>query len=159
MKRAATILSAIFVLLPCGLHADSPRPPTIQVTSLGDARSLDETQQGRVKFWLQQLMISALYRTAVQESSLDEWKRALSAPSRIQCRYASEVTLAIPQKPALVFSEVLLPSHGGSYPAYIFVRRDETVFRLAHYDPWVLYKLGSESGVPLGLATVERTLF
>ena len=108
-----------------------------------------------------QLALSALYRDVVQDSSTEEWQKALASPSRIHCWYDTTAMLALPERRTLVFDEILLPLSGDRYPAYLYVRRGEHVLRLAKYDPWVLHKLVSESGLSLypQLANVERGLF
>ncbi len=120
-----------------------------------------EAEQLSIRFWLQQLMLSALHRDVVQESTAAEWEQKLSAPSRIYCRYSTPATLAIPERRTLVIDEVLLPLPTQRYPDFIFVKQGQRVLRLSKHDPWVLHKLVSVSGFSLynSLATVERTLF
>jgi hypothetical protein len=135
--------------------------PTLQVFSDNQVISIGAGKDRGITFWLQQLMLSALYRNVVQDSAVQEWQRNLSAPTRIHCRYSSLATLAIPERPTLSFDEVLLPMPSEGYPEYIFIKRGSHVLRLAKYDPWVLYKLDSESGLSRyeGLSTVERGQF
>jgi hypothetical protein len=139
-----------------------PQQGIFEVTYSGRTQSLDEATQLSAKFWLQQLMLSALYRDVVQDSSLDEWQQQSKAQSRIYCRYSSQATLAIPERRTLNFDEVLLPLPSGEYPAFVFVRHGRSVLRLAKYDPWVFHKLVSEAALP-GYeslsAGVERALF
>jgi hypothetical protein len=123
--------------------------------------SFDPQKELALKFWLQQLMLSTLYRNVVQDSSLDEWQRNISAPTRIHAHYPKVVFLAIPERPVLSFDEALLPLSSDGYPAYIFIKHGKRVQRLAKYDPWVLHKLVSEANLPLyeKLSAVERGLF
>lgn len=55
----------------------------LEVVSSGRVLSLDDEHKERVKFWLQQLMLSALYRDVIQDSSLEEWQPGLASQSRI----------------------------------------------------------------------------
>jgi len=161
--RKSSLIAVVVMALAGQVFAEEspPSPPTLEVVSENQAISLGEQKQRSITFWLQQLMLSALYRNVVQDSSLQEWQRNLSTPTRIHCRYSSLATLAIPERQTLSFDEALLPIPSDGYPPYIFIKRGPNVLRLAKYDPWVLYKLDSESG--LGrygkLSTVERALF
>jgi hypothetical protein len=162
MKVLSLIIGAVttFALQACS--EDSLHPPaTLEVTNAGHVQSLDASKQDLVRFWFQQLMLSALYRDVVQDSSPDEWQKRLSSQSRIYCHYSSVATLAIPERRTLTFDEALLPLPSEDYPDYIFIKRGEHVVRLAKYDPWVLHKLVAESGFSLyeRLSTVERGLF
>jgi hypothetical protein len=145
-----------------GLAAFSqPQGTVFEVTYSGQTLSLDEPTLLSAKFWLQQLMLSALYRDVVQDSSLDEWQQQMKVQTRVYCRYSSQATLAIPERRTLVFDEVLLPLPSGGYPSYVFVRQGRSVLRLAKYDPWVFHKLVSEAALPgyESLSRVERALF
>jgi hypothetical protein len=141
--------------------AANPVAATLEITSAQRPVPLDESKQLLVKFWFQQLMLSALYRDVVQQSSLDEWQQRLSSQSHLHCRYSAVAILAIPERRTLTFDEALLPLSPEHYPDYIFIKRGQQVLRLAKYDPWVLHKLMSESGLPFyaSLSKVERGLF
>ena len=105
--------------------------------------------------------MSAVYRFAPQDSSLEEWQKQASSPSRIHCRYASAVSIALPETRSLTFNEALVPLPSDSYPDYILIKEGQRVWQLAKYDPWVVRKLVSESGFSLydHLPPVERRLF
>jgi hypothetical protein len=162
MKSRIVGLLAVIVFAGPVLGQAAQEVSGIEVYKAGEAVSLDAQKQPMLQFWLQQLMLSALYRNAIQDSSLDEWQRRLSVPTRIHCRYQSAVALAIPERPTLSFEEALLPLPSAEYPDFIFVKRGARVQRLAKYNPWVLRKLVSEANLlPLyeDLSQVERTLF
>ena len=134
---------------------------TVEITSEGKTQSLTDARQEAVKFWLQELMLSAVYHDVVQSSSAEEWDRGLHSESKIDCHYTAVVTLAMPERPEVSFDEVLLPMPSDHYPDYIYVKRGREFRRLAKYDPWVLHKLTIEAGVALYplLNSVERGLF
>lgn len=133
----------------------------LSIAAAGRVSQVDEAKELSTKFWLQQLMLTALYRNVVQDASMEEWQRGLAAPFQIQCRYATPATLALPERQVMVFEEVLLPLPEERYPPYIFIRQGSRVLRLAKYDPWVLHKLVSVAGLSLypALANIERDLF
>lgn len=163
MKTVFAFAVASLVLATSVLGQGLPKPtPAFEVSRDGARQTLDEPGELKVKFWLQQLMLSALYRDVILDSSAEEWQRLLASPSRIHWRFPSTATLAIPERKVLTFDEVLLPiPQGRSYPMDIFVRSGERVLRLAKYDPWVLQKLLCESGLPPieSLSKIERALF
>ena len=161
MKRQAIILIAVLGLAGQAFAQESQHSPVLEVVSTNKLMSFDATKELSLKFWLQQLMLSALYRNVVQDSSMDEWQAQLSTPTRLRCRYPSVATLAIPERQALNFEEALLPLPSDRYPEHIFIKRGQRIQRLAKYDPWVLHKLVSDAGISLyeNLATVERGLF
>jgi hypothetical protein len=155
------ICKSLFAVVVMAFAVPAFAEPTLQVVSENQVISIGAGKDRGITFWLQQLMLSALYRNVVQDSSLEEWQRNLSAPTRIHCRYSSLATLAIPERQALSFEEVLLPMPSERFPDYIFIKHGSKVLRLAKYDPWVLYKLDSESGLSRyeRLSAVERTSF
>jgi hypothetical protein len=162
MSKSSLIVVAVMAFAVQAFAEESiPPPPRLEVVSENQVVWFDAQKQLSITFWLQQMMLSALYRNVVQDSSLQEWQRHLAAPTRIHCRYSSLATLAIPERQTLSFEEVLLPMSAERYPDYIFIKRGSKVLRLAKYDPWVLYKLDSESGLSRyeRLSTVERALF
>jgi hypothetical protein len=136
-------------------------PARLEVSSAGKVQSLKDTRELTVKYWLQELMLSALYRDVIQEVPVEEWQQRLSAPSRIYCSYSSTVSLAIPERETLAFDEVLLALPTDHYPDGILIKHAQRVLRLGKYDPWVLNRLMLESGIAPypGLANVERALF
>jgi hypothetical protein len=155
---------ALFMMLVLpfiGISAEASNATRPKLSIVGTERALDDAKELSIQFWLPQLVLSALYRNLVQEASVDEWQQALTSTSRIQCRYPAPATLALPERPVLVFDEILLPLSAERYPAYIYLRHGERFLRVAKYDPWVLHKLVSESGFSLypKLASVERGLF
>ena len=162
--RMALSLAVVTIALSGPVVAqDLPNPtPIFEVSSAGARQALDEARELKVKFWLQQLMLSALYGDAIFASSAEEWQRLRWSPSRIHWRFPSTQTLAIPERRVLTFEQVLLPfPPGRHYPADIFIRTGDSVLRLTKYDPWVLQKLISESGLPPidSLSNIERALF
>lgn len=136
-------------------------PGTLELVKNEQVVPFDGPKQVTLKFWLQQLMLSALYRDVVEDSSLDEWQQQLSVATRVHCRYSPPANLAIPERQALSFDEVMLPLPADQFPSYVFIKRGDQIHRLAKYDPWVLRKLLSEAGLLLypGLSGVERALF
>ncbi|MES2696592.1 MAG: hypothetical protein V4773_24195 [Verrucomicrobiota bacterium] len=156
------VMVMMLVLTVAGTAAQENRNATgLSIVAAGSVSPGDEAKELSTKFWLQQLVLSALYRNGAQEASPEEWQRGLASPSRIQCRYAASATLALPERQVLIFDEVLLPLSEERYPAYIFIRHGERILSLAKYDPWVLHKVVSEAGLSLypSLAKVERALF
>jgi len=139
---------------------ESSLPPVLEVTTQRHAVTLDDSKQVLIRFWLQELMLSALYRNVIQESSLAEWQKEVASDSSIHCKYRSEAALALPERRTLNFDEVLLTLPSVGYPG-IFIRRGEHVLSLSMYDPWVLHKLISECGISMyqNLSTVQRGLF
>jgi hypothetical protein len=113
-----------------------------------------------VKFWLQQLVLSALYRDVVQDSSVSEWTTALRAKATIHCRYPANSLLALPERRTLTFDEILLPVPASGSPAYVYLKHGSTYTRVAKYDPWVLGKLKVEAGLSTKLEpAIARGLF
>ncbi|MEO6568338.1 MAG: hypothetical protein ABIO94_06205 [Opitutaceae bacterium] len=164
MMKTPTLptLVMMLVLTVTGAHAQENRDTMgLSIVATGAVSPVDEAKALSTKFWLQQFMLSALYRDVVQEASQEEWQRALASPFRIHCRYAGSATLALPERRVLIFDEVLLPLPEERYPSYIFIRQGTRILRLAKFDPWVLHKLVSTAGLPLysDLARVERGLF
>jgi hypothetical protein len=162
MKLRVLGLVAVIALANQALAQRGRDVSTIELYRNNDKMPMfDEQKDLTLMFWVQQLMLSALYRNGVQNSSTDEWQRQLAAPTRIHCRYSSVVALAIPERPTLSFDEALLPLQSDSYPIYIFIKQGQRVQRLAKYDPWVLHKLVVEANLPFyeNLSRVERGLF
>ena len=154
------LIAAVMV----GTQAFGQGTPTIskiEVYRTGDVVSIDAEKEVTLKFWFQQLMLSALYRNVVQDTTLAEWQRGASSPTRIHCRYGATVSLAVPERPSLSFEEVLLPLPFDRYPDFILIRRGDRVQRLAKYDQWLLHKLVSKAEITFyeNLSQVERTLF
>jgi hypothetical protein len=161
MKPAllALMSAALLAFQAQGSNAAEPVRLSVFASDGGEAK-LTESKNLAVKFWLQQLVLSALYRDVVLESSLDEWQRQVDVLPRISCEYPLDTKIAIPEKRTLEFEQVLLPLAGGGYPAFIYLRQGDRVLRLAKYDPWVLQKLMVESGLlPLEKLTAPRFLF
>jgi hypothetical protein len=161
MKRALLSLMAIAFLTPAAEGAGSKQSADLSVvTTSGSETKLTETKDLTVKFWLQQLVLSALYRNVVQDSTVEEWQRQVNALPRISCEYPVDTKIAIPERQTLTFAHLLVPLSGGDYPAYIYLRQGDQVLRLAKYDPWVFQKLMVESGLaPSARLTAPRFLF
>ena len=144
-----TLLCAAVITSTAWGEEVSPTTKILEVVATAETRALDEEAQTRIKFWLQQLMLSALYQDLVTESSATEWEEYRHAQTRIYCRYASRATLGIPERPVLVFDEVLLPWAPANTLHWIFVKKDDEVRRLVFWDPWVYAQLVSAAGIPL----------
>ncbi len=161
--KTKIILAVAFISAGPFLRAVETEPK-LQVTIARQTQPVEgwnDEKRGRVRFWFQELIMSAVYRGVVLESSDNEWRKRLTSDSSIYCRYAEGNTIAVPERPALVFEEALLPLSSERYPDFIFVKHEGHVLRLAKYDPWVLYKLVSEAGFSLygSLSSVKRGLF
>src|SRR5688572_3339175 len=139
----------LLVLTVAGTAAQEKRNGTgLAIVAADGVARIAEAKELSTKFWLQQLLLSALHRNVVQDASPEEWQEGLGSSFRIHCRYSASVTLALPERQILVFDEVLLPLPKERYPAHIFIRHGERVLRLAKYDPWVLHKIVSEAELP-----------
>ena len=159
--RTSLALLIISVVLSSPAFGQSSTS-SVEVTSAGSPRTLDDSSERKVKFWLQQLIVSALYRNVILDSTAEEWQRLLASPSQVLWRFSSPTMLAIPERRVLEFHEVLLPfAEGRRYPADIFLRHGGKFIRLTKYDPWVLQKLIGEVELPPkeSLDGVPRALF
>ena len=120
MKQALLSLMAIALLTPHVEGASSKQSSDLSVvTASGSETELTESKDLTVKFWLQQLVLSALYRNVVQDSSVEEWERQVNAVPRISCGYPANTKIAIPERQMLTFEHLLVPLTGGDYPAYM----------------------------------------
>jgi hypothetical protein len=137
MRKLLISLVAMAAVAGQSVAQEPQHEATLEVMNNKQVVSFDAPKQLTLKFWLQQLMLSALYRNVVQESSLDEERQSLS------------------------FDEVILTLPADRYPSYVFIKRGQQIHRLAKYDPWVLRKLLSEAELPVyeGLSGIERALF
>jgi hypothetical protein len=157
MKFAFLVL---LLIAAAPIEGSAGESAQLEVKTSGQAVSLDSAKDLAVKFWLQQLVLSALYRDVVQDSTVSEWANALKAESIIHCRYPANSLLAIPERQALTFDEILVPVPAGDSPAYVYLKRGSTYARVAKFDPWVLGKLKVEAGISTRLAPViARGLF
>ena len=157
MKLAFAVL-LLFAIVP--IDANANESARLEVKVAGQPVSLDSSKDLAVKFWLQQLVLSALYSNVVQESTVSEWATALQGDATIHCRYPVNSLLAIPERRTLTFDEVLLPVPVRGWPAYVYLKHGSTYTRVAKYDPWVLAKLKVESGISTTLEpTISRRLF
>ena len=164
MMKSPKLSTAVMmlVLMAAVTSAQENRETSqLSIVAAGSASPIDAAKQLSTKFWLQQFMLSALYRNVVEDASTEEWQQALASPFRLHCRYSAPATLALPERQILIFDEVLLPLSEERYPSYIFMRRGTRLLRLAKFDPWVLHKLVSTAGLSFypSLASVERGLF
>ena len=75
----------------------------------GQSVALDFRKESLVKFWLQQLVLSALYRDVIQDSTVSEWTTALNSDAFILCHYPANSMLALPERSALTFDQILFP--------------------------------------------------
>src|SRR5688572_16056425 len=128
MMKPTKLLASVtlLVLTVAGIAAQENRHSSgLSIVAAGSASPGNEAKERSTRFWLQQLVLSALHRHAVQDASSEEWQRGLVSRFRIQCRYATAATLALPERPILTFDEVLLPLSEERYPDYIFIRHGE----------------------------------
>jgi hypothetical protein len=134
---------------------------TIEIAVQGATRSLAPERQEAVKYWFQDLMLSAVYRDVVLDSSAEEWAEASRSGSKIDWRCDSTETLALTERTHVSFDEVILPLPSDRYPDYIYVRRGQRFQKLAKYDPWVLHRLTVEADVQRypKLDSVPRGIF
>jgi hypothetical protein len=157
------IVACLLVSASLGGPANAGETPdsTLTVTGAGRiAESFTGPRDLAVKFWLQQLALSALYRNDVESANSADWKRASNAPSKIHCKYPSESHIALPERQLLTFDELVLPIKDREYPDFIYLRHGETYSRLAKYDPWVFWKLKVEAGLADKVPdTIARALF
>jgi hypothetical protein len=154
---------AFLVLLLIGtapIEASANESARLEVKTAGQSVTLDSPRDLAVKFWLQQLVLSALYRDVVQDSTVSEWTTALQAEATIHCRYPAHSLLAMPERRTLTFDEILLPVPASGLPAYVYLKHGSTYTRVAKYDPWVLEKLKVEAGLSTKLEpNISRGLF
>jgi hypothetical protein len=151
----------VFLLIATAtIEVSASESARLEVKTASQAVSLDSPKELTAKFWLQQLVLSALYRDVVQDSTVSEWATALQAEATIHCRYPANSLLAIPERRTLTFDEILLPVPTSGWPAYVYLKHGSTYTRVAKYDPWVLEKLKVEAGLSTTLEpTVSRGLF
>ena len=151
----------VFLLIATApIEASASESARLEVKTAGQSVSLDSPKDLAVKFWLQQLVLSALYSDVVQESTISEWTTALQAEATIHCRYPANSSLAIPERRTLTFDEILLPVPASGWPAYVYLKHGSTYTRVAKYDPWVLGKLKVEAGLSATIEpAVSRGLF
>jgi hypothetical protein len=145
-----------------GITAAGERPvSTLTITTSGrTAESLSEAKDLAVKFWLQQLALSALYRNSFDDGSSADWERATSSPSRIHCLYPPNTRIALPERQLLTFEEIVVPIPQNGYPDFIYVKHGESISRLAKYDPWLYWRLKVEVGVADKIPeAIARALF
>jgi len=114
-------------------------------TSSGRTVAFNEAKDLAVKFWLQQLVLSALYRDVVQESSAGEWGQAQQAANSVYCQYPFNSQLALPERQALTFDEILLPVPPEGAPSYAYLKHGSKYLRVAKFDPWVFERLKIEA--------------
>jgi hypothetical protein len=162
MKSSKLFALFLLLVLPrVGIAAEAVDAGRPKLSVVGAERALDDARELSLGFWLPQLVLTVLYRNVVTGASAEDWQQALASPARIQCRYPTPATLALPERRVLVFDEILLPLSAESYPSFIYLRHGKRYLRVAKYDPWVLHKLVTEAGFSLyaNLANVERGLF
>jgi len=143
--KLAFLVLLLLTIAPIPASADESA--RLEVKTAGQSVSLDPSKDVAVKFWLQQLVLSALYRDVVQDSTASEWATALKAKAIIHCRYPANSLLAIPERRTLTFDEILLPVPASGSPAYVYLKHGSTYTRVAKYDPWVLGKIKIDAGL------------
>ena len=157
MKLAFLVL---LLIATAPIEASANESARLEVRTAGQSVSLDSPKDLAVKFWLQQLVLSALYSDVVQDSTVSEWTTALQAETTIHCHYPANSLLAMPERRTLTFDEILLPVPASGWPAYVYLKHGSTYTRVAKYDPWVLGKLKVEAGLSTKLEpTLSRGLF
>lgn len=154
------VFLTLFLLATTSIVASADEGARIEIRTAGQEVSLDSPKQLAVKFWLQQLVLSALYRDVVQTSTASEWAAAAAAETIVHGRYPVDSLLAIPERQTLTFDEILMPMPASGSPAYIYLKHGSTYTRVAKFDPWVLGKLKVEAGLSAKLEpTLARGLF
>src|SRR3954466_11114133 len=99
MKKAFLCLIALASLTLQAQAGGLKQSSQLSVVPIGGNEvKLEEGKELAVKFWLQQLVLSALYQDIVQASSLDEWKRQVGALPRIACEYPPNTKIALPER-------------------------------------------------------------
>jgi hypothetical protein len=156
------VIWLVILGLLCGSAVSGERPDsTLSVTTAGrTAGSFVESKDLAVKFWLQQLALSALYSNVVNTASSAEWERAMNSPSKIHCLYPANTNIGLPERQLLIFEEIVAPIPESGYPDFIFLKHGESFTRLAKYDPWLYWKLKVEVGIADKIPeTISRALF
>jgi hypothetical protein len=156
------VLGLMVSALLSGLSVAGESPgSTLTVTTSGQvAKSLIDSKDLAVKFWLQQLALSALYRNNFDAATSQDWEQATESPSRIHCLYPANTRIALPERELLSFEEILVPIPESGYPDFIYVKHGESFSRLAKYDPWIYWRLKVEVGLADKIPeTIPRALF
>src|SRR5687768_16814582 len=105
---------------------------TLTVTGAGGkTEAFSGPKDLAVKFWFQQLALSALYRNDFDSATAAEWERAINSPSKIHCMYPPGSHIALPERQLLTFDEIALPIAGQGYPDFIYVKHGDNYSRLA----------------------------
>lgn len=157
-----TITGFLMSLLLSGLAIAGEQPTsTLTVTRAdGSVQSSTDAKDLLVKFWLQQLALSALYRMDVASATSTEWQQAANFRSRIHCRYPDDSHIALPERQLLTFEEMIVPLPERGYPDFIYLKHGEHYSRLTKYDPWIFWKLEVEAGFADEIPdTITRALF
>lgn len=156
------IIALVISTALSGIASAAERPASeLTVTAAGGrVESFTGSKDLSVKFWLQQLALSALYRNDVESSTSAEWDQAGRFASKIHCAYPSGSHIALPERQVLTFDEILVPIGDREYPEFIYLKNGESYSRLAKYDPWLFWKLKAEAGLTERIPeTVPRSLF
>lgn len=155
---AGLLVSAF--LSASALAGENPKS-TLSVTEPdGKPEAFSGSKDLAVKFWFQQLVLSALYRNDVESATSADWKRAVSSSSKIHGVYPSGSHIALPERQLVTFDEIVLPISEPGYPDFIYLRNGESYSRLAKYDPWLFWRLKVEVGLADEIPdTISRALF
>lgn len=160
MNRRLLVTSVIATLAPHAMPAEPPTSRLEVVQAGGRLTPQDEARHLTVKFWLQQLVLSGLYRDVVLEATSEDWVKARQAHPRVHGTYAADSHIGIPERQLLTFDEILLPVPERGYPDFVYLKSGSRYWRVAKYDPWVFQKLRMEAGITDEIdAAVPRTLF
>jgi hypothetical protein len=158
-----SIFAGMLVLTLLGGLANADESPTSTVTFTaadGQTKTFTGSKDLAVKFWLQQLAVSALYRNDLESATSSEWDRAVSSPSKIRGVYPAESHIALPERHLVTFEEIVVAITGREWPDFIYLRDGDHYSRLAKYDPWVFWKLKVELGLADKIPeTLPRALF
>src|SRR5690349_15870631 len=126
------VVGLLVSALLCGSAVSGERPAsTLTVTTAGQtAGSFVESKDLAVKFWLQQLALSALYRNVVDTASSADWERAMNSPYKIHCLYPANTHIGLPERQLLTFDEIVAPIPETGFPAFIYLKHGESFLRL-----------------------------
>ena len=151
----------VSIVLSGFANAGEQPASTLTVTRAdGGLESFTDSKDLAVKFWLQQLALSALYRNDVAGATWADWQRAANFQSKIHCLYPSGSHIALPERQLLTFDEIVVGVPERGYPDFIYLKHGESYSRLAKYDPWIFWKLKVEAGFADKVPdTIARALF
>jgi hypothetical protein len=155
---AGLLVSALLSAFANACESPSSTPTGSGVSGKTEASS--GPKDLAVKFWFQQLALSALYRNDVESATAADWDWAINFSSKIHCIYPPGSHIALPERQLLTFDEIVLPIAGQKYPDFIYLKHRDSYSRLAKYDPWLFWRLKVEVGLADKVPdTIDRALF